>query len=147
MNYVIGSVFVIFTLSGITPLAFSDSYLTIIEEKQIEMTIPSSNTLPWAFVEGTAYNVIDGNPIIIQIYQDDKPVHFAQVNVKDDGTYQYQFRVRDVTDNKITNIFEGDYTVKIFKTINLDFNYLNDIIKQKSLGNEDLKTDVTINAV
>jgi hypothetical protein len=147
MKYSLSMIFAVFALSAITPLAFSDSSLTIIEEKQIEMTIPSGNTLPWAFVEGTAYNVVDGNPVIIQIYQDDKPVHFAQVNVKDDGTYQYQFRVRDVTDSKVTNIFEGDYVVKIFKTINLDSNYLNDIIKQKSLGNEDLKTDITVNAV
>ncbi len=147
MRYVLGAIFALVVLSGITPLAFSDSYLTTIEEKQIKMTIPSDNALPWAFVEGTAYNMVDGNPIIIQIYKDEKPVHFAQVNVKNDGTYQYQFRVRDVTDNKITNIFEGDYTVKIFKTITLDSDYLNDIIKQKSLGNEDLKTDVIVHAV
>ncbi|MBI5146847.1 MAG: hypothetical protein HZA84_06460 [Thaumarchaeota archaeon] len=147
MKYILGAIFALVVLSGTAPLAFSDSYLTTIEEKQIKMTIPSDNTLPWAFVEGTAYNMVDGNPVIIQIYKDEKPVHFAQVTVKNDGTYQYQFRVRDVTDNKITNIFEGDYTVKIFKTITLDSDYLNDIIKQKSLGNEDLKTDVIVHAV
>lgn len=147
MMYALGAIFALAMLSGITPFAFSDSYLTVIEEKQIKMTIPSDNKLPWAFVEGTAHNVVDRNPVIIQIYKNEKPVHFAQVNVKNDGTYLYQFRVRDVTDNKITNIFEGDYTVKIFKTINLDSNYLNDIIKQKSLGNEDLKTDIMVNAV
>ena len=111
------------------------------------MTIPSGNILPWAFVEGTTQNMVDGHPVIIQIYKDKKPVHFAQVIVNDDGTYQYKFRVRDVTDDKVTNIFEGDYTVKIFKTINLDSNYLNEIINQKSLGNEDLKTAVIISAV
>lgn len=143
MKYALGVVMVL-AVFGIMPLAFSDSYLTAIEEKQIPMNIPSDNTLPWAFVEGTAYNVVDGHPVIIQIYKDEKPVRFAQVNVNDDGTYQYKFRVRDVTDQKITNIFEGDYTVKIFKTINLDSGYLDDIIKQKSLGNEDLKTSIMV---
>lgn len=147
MKYALGIIFALALFSGVIPLAFSDSYLTTIEEKQIKMTIPSDNTLPWAFVEGITQNVVDGHPVIIQIYKDGKPVHFAQVNVNDDGTYQYRFRVRDVTDDKVTNIFEGDYTVKIFKTINLDSDYLNDIIKQKSLGNEDLKTSVLIHAV
>lgn len=147
MKYALGIIFILALFSGVMPLAFSDSYLTTIEEKQIKMTIPSDNTLPWAFVEGITHNVVDGHPVIIQIYKDEKPVHFAQVNVNDDGTYQYRFRVRDVTDYKVTNIFEGDYTVKIFKTINLDSDYLNDIIKQKSLGNENLKTNVVIHAV
>ena len=147
MMYVLCAIFALAMFSGVMPLAFSDSYPTTIEEKQIKMTIPSGNTIPWAFVEGTAQNMVDGNPVIIQIYKDEKPVHFAQVNVNDDGTYQYKFRVRDVTDDKVTNIFEGDYTVKIFKTINLDVDYLNDIMKQKSLGNEDLKTVVTVSAI
>lgn len=144
MKYALGTVLALAMFSGIMPLAFSDSYLTAIEEKQIQMVIPSDNILPWAFVEGTVHNVVDGHPVIIQIYKDEKPVRFAQVNVNDDGTYQYKFRVRDVTDEKITNIFEGDYTVKIFKTINLNSGYLNGIIKQKSLGNEDLKTSVMV---
>lgn len=147
MMYVLGIVLALVVFSGVMPLAFSDSSFTTIEEKQIRMNIPSDNALPWAFVEGTAQNTVDGNPVIIQIYKDGKAVRFAQVNVNDDGTYQYKFRVRDVTDNKVTNIFEGDYIVKIFKTINLDENYLNGIIKQKSLGNEELKTAVTISSV
>ncbi|TBR24401.1 MAG: hypothetical protein EPO63_03980 [Candidatus Nitrosotenuis sp.] len=147
MMYVLGAILALVMFSGAVPLAFSDSYLTTIEEKQIKMTIPSGNTLPWAFVEGTTQNMVDGHPVIIQIYKDEKPVRFAQVDVNDDGTYQYKFRVRDVTDDKVTNIFEGDYTVKIFKTINLDSDYLNEIMKQKSLGNEDLKTAVVVSAV
>lgn len=145
--YVLSAIFALVIFSGAVPFAFSDSYLATIEEKQIKMTIPSDNTLPWAFVEGTAQNMVDGHPVIIQIYKDEKPVRFAQVDVNDDGTYQYKFRVRDVTDDKVTNIFEGDYTVKIFKTINLDSDYLNEIMKQKSLGNEDLKTAVMVSAV
>lgn len=143
MLYVLGAIFALVIFSGVMPAAFSDSYITTIEEKQIKMTIPSGNTLPWAFVEGTAQNTVNGHPVIIQIYKDEKPVRFAQVNVNDDGTYQYKFRVRDVTDDTVTNIFEGDYTVKIFKTINLDSNYLDEIMKQKSLGNEELKTIVS----
>lgn len=146
MMYVLGAALALAVFSGVAPLAFSDSSFTTIEEKQIKMNIPSDNALPWAFVEGTAQNAVDGNPVIIQIYKDGKAVRFAQVDVSDDGTYQYKFRVRDVTDNKATNIFEGDYTVKIFKTVNLDENYLNEITRQKSLGNEELKTAVTISS-
>lgn len=146
MMYVLGAALALAVFSGVAPLAFSDSSFTTIEEKQIKMNIPSDNALPWAFVEGTAQNAVDGNPVIIQIYKDGKAVRFAQVDVSDDGTYQYKFRVRDVTGNKATNIFEGDYTVKIFKTVNLDENYLNEITRQKSLGNEELKTAVTISS-
>ena len=56
MMYALGAVFALVMFSGVLPLAFSDSYLTTIEEKQIKMTIPSGNILPWAFVEGTTQN-------------------------------------------------------------------------------------------
>lgn len=147
MKFILSAVFILIIISGTIPLAFSDSNFTIIEEKQIKMTVPPSNTLPWAFVEGHTRNVVDGNPVIIQIYKDEKPVRFAQVNVNDDGTYQYKFRVRDVTDNKVTNIFEGEYTVKIFKTVSLDSDYLDYILRQKSLGIEDLRTSVSVISV
>ena len=57
-------------------------------------------------------------PVIIQFFKGEEPVHFAQVDVKGDGSYEYKFRVRSVDDGKVTNIFEGDYEVRIFKVIN-----------------------------
>ena len=47
----------------------------------IPMNISSDNTLPWGTVEGTIENHVDGYPVIIQMYQNDEPVHFAQTDV------------------------------------------------------------------
>ncbi len=95
-----------------------------LEETVIPMSIPSDNKLPWGFVEGKVTSPAEGYDVIIQIYKGQDPVHFAQVPVNDDGAYQYRFRALDVTDSKTTKIFDGDYTVKIFKVVNLDSNYL-----------------------
>ena len=48
-------------------------------------------------------------------------MHVAQVDVEEDGSYEYMFRVRDVDlqTGVATDIFEGDYTIKIFKVIDL----------------------------
>jgi hypothetical protein len=109
-------------------LAFADqtkSTTPINESIGIEKTIvpfhaSKQNKLPWGFVEGKIANPVEGYPVIIQIFKNGEPVRFAQTDVNDDGTYQYKFRVRDVTDSKVTNIFEGDYTVKIFKVVYLN---------------------------
>lgn len=87
----------------------------------IPMHIPSDNMLPWASVHGTIENPAYGHPVIIQIYQNGDATHFAQTNVNDDGSYEYKFRVRSVDGNNVVNVFEGDYEVRIFKTIDLTF--------------------------
>ena len=84
----------------------------------IPMYIPTENILPWASVSGIVENSANNHPVIIQIYQNDEPVHFAQTNVNEDGSYEYQFRARSVVDDQVINVFEGDYEVRIFKTIN-----------------------------
>ena len=80
------------------------------------------NKLPWGFVEGKIANHVADYPVIIQIYnKDGQPVHFAQTDVAEDGSYEYKFRVRNVNDDgQVINIFDGDYQVKIFKVIYLD---------------------------
>ena len=79
------------------------------------------NTLPWGFVEGKIVNHVPDYPVIIQIYdQEGQPTHFAQTNVEEDGSYEYRFRVRNVDNGNIINVFEGDYSVKIFKVVYLD---------------------------
>ena len=90
----------------------------------ISMNIPSDNILPWGFVEGVFENHASGFPVIIQIYQNDEAIHFAQINVEDDGSYEYKFRVRNIDGDKVINVFEGDYEVRIFKTVNLNSNSL-----------------------
>ena len=85
----------------------------------ITMIVPEDNTFPWGFVKGEASDYVERYPVIIQFYKGEEPVHVAQVDVKGDGSYEYKFRVRNVDNNtgEVENIFEGQYTVKIFKVI------------------------------
>lgn len=83
------------------------------------MSIPENNQLPWGSVIGSPSEYVERYPVIIQFYQDGEPVHFAQVDVRGDGSYEYKFRVKsiDSTTGEVVNVFEGDYTVKIFRVI------------------------------
>ena len=100
----------------VTPLDSS----TGLEKTSVPFVAPKNNKLPWGFVEGKIANPVGGYPVIIQIYKNGEAVHFAQTDVNDDGTYEYKFRVRDVTNDKVTRIFDGEYTVKIFKVVYLN---------------------------
>jgi uncharacterized protein YcnI len=104
-----------FAETSVTPINSSIG----IEKTTVPFSAPKNNKLPWGFVEGKIANPVEGNPVIIQIFKDGEAVHFAQTNVKEDGSYEYKFRVRSVTDGKETKIFEGDYVVKIFKVVYL----------------------------
>ena len=83
------------------------------------MNIPEDNVLPWGTVKGSASEYAERYPVIIQFYKGEDPVHFTQVDVKGDGSYEYKFRVRNLDTNsgQFVNVFEGQYTVKIFKVI------------------------------
>jgi len=134
MMTVMVGLFVAGLLSSI-PTSFSQSSenttITPINEKiSLEttiaiMSVPVDNTFPWGSVHGMVSDPAERYPVIIQFFKGEDPVHVAQVDVKGDGSYDYKFRVRSVDDGKITNIFEGDYVVKIFKVIN---NPKNDLI-------------------
>jgi len=99
------------------PTLVSEDRSIVLQQKIISMHIPEDNTLPWGFVEGKVINPAEGYPVIIQIYKNGEPVHFAQTDVREDGSYEYKFRARNVDGDQVINIFQGDYTVKIFKTI------------------------------
>lgn len=91
-----------------------------IEKTSLLFHASEDNSLPWAFVEGKISNPVAGYPVIIQIYRDDEPVHFAQTDVNEDGTYEYKFRVLNIEDDNTTRLFVGDYHVTIFKVVYLD---------------------------
>ncbi len=105
-----------FAETTVTPLDSS----TGLEKTIVPFSAPKNNKLPWGFVEGKIAKPVEGHPVIIQIFKNGEAVHFAQTDVKADGTYEYKFRVRDVTNDKVTRIFDGDYTVKIFKVVYLN---------------------------
>ena len=83
------------------------------------LTVPENNTLPWGTVYGSASDVAERYPVIIQFYKGDEAVHVAQIDTKGDGSYEYKFRVRNLETQtgQFTDIFQGEYTVKIFKVI------------------------------
>ena len=92
-----------------------------LERTSLAFHAPAANTLPWGFVEGRVANHVPGHPVIIQMYADDgSAVHFAQVDVADDGSYEYKFRVRNVdADGTAVPLFSGDYTVAVYKVVYL----------------------------
>jgi len=83
------------------------------------MYIPENKSLSWGAVKGEASDYVERYPVIIQFFKGDEPVHVAQVKVKGDGSYEYKFKIRntDQSTGEIIDIFEGKYTVKIFKVI------------------------------
>ena len=86
-----------------------------LEKTIITMNISQENTLPWGAVKGVVSDHVEGYPAIIQFYKGGEPVHVAQIDVNEDGSYEYKFRARSVDNNtgEITNIFEGQHTIKI----------------------------------
>jgi len=126
--------FSVLSVSLSTSFAESQTVTSLYDETSIEktvsvMSVPKDNTLPWGTVRGTIDDPAQGYPVIIQFFKGEDPVHVAQVDVKGDGSYEYKFRVRDVNleTGKVTNIFEGNYLVKIFKVVNSPQNNLDTI--------------------
>lgn len=90
-----------------------------IKKTIVPMNIPEDNTFPWGSVRGQASDYAERYPVIIQIFKGEDPVHFAQVDVKGDGSFEYKFRIRnvDASTGEVINIFQGDYMVNIFRVI------------------------------
>jgi len=95
-----------------------------LEKSTVFFHAPEANSLPWGFVEGKIANHVEGYPVIIQIFKNNDAVHFAQTNVEKDGAYEYKFRVLNSDNESTTKIFEGNYSVKIFKVVYLNQNDL-----------------------
>ena len=115
-----------------TPDNVSTEINPINDEISLEITttsmyIPEDNSLPWGLVRGTVDEPAERYPVIIQFFDANDSdvvdtedlVHVAQVDVKGDNTYEYQFRVlnKDLQTGQVTDIFEGKYVVKIFKVV------------------------------
>ena len=91
-----------------------------LEKSTLVFHASKDNTLPWGFVEGKIANHVQGYPVIIQIFQNNDAVHFAQTDVKEDGSYEYKFRVLHSENGNTEKIFDGDYSVNIFKVVYLN---------------------------
>jgi len=88
-----------------------------LEKSSLFFHSPDENSLPWAFVEGNIANHVEGYPVIIQIFKENDAVHFAQTDVSSSGNYEYKFRVLNSENGVSSKIFDGDYSVKIFKVV------------------------------
>ncbi len=95
-----------------------------IEKSTVLFHASQTNTLPWGFVEGTVANHVEGYPVIIQIFKNNDAVHFAQTSTDADGIYEYKFQATSSNNMHASKVFEGDYTVKIFKVVYLNQNAL-----------------------
>ena len=123
---IFAGLFVLVAMIGMSP-SFADSSTTVISTDNgiqltktvVPMIVSTDNTMPWGFIEGTVDNHAEGYPVIVQIYQNDEPIHFAQTDVNEDGTYEYKFRVRNIDGDNVVNVHEGDYEVKIFKSVQI----------------------------
>ncbi len=123
----ITTVFAIMMIPGDISAETSQNIITVtpineeisLQQTVTAMSIPQENKLPWGTVIGAASDYVERYPVIIQFYKGEDPVHFSQVDVRGDGSYEYKFRVRslDTATGEVVNVFEGDYTVKIFRVI------------------------------
>lgn len=84
------------------------------------LQIPEDNKFPWGAIKGKVSNPAAGYPVIIKFFKslDETPVHLAQVDLNDDNTFEYKFRLFSIDDGITTNIFEGEYYIEVFKTVN-----------------------------
>lgn len=127
MKYIIGGIFGLFILllpSVTVPVSQEQVASNLVPESNValqkvvlNMNIPDNPKLPFGCVWGTVQNPAPGYPVEIEILKDGKPVYVAQVDVKSDGSYEKYFRVIDVEKDHVTHIFQGDYTVDVFKYV------------------------------
>ena len=127
MKYIIGGIFGLFMLllpSITVPASQEQVASNLVPESDValqkvvmNMNIPDNPKLPFGCVWGTVQNPAPGYPVEIEIFKDGKPVYVAQVDIQSDDSYQKYFRVIDVEHGQVTHIFQGDYTVDVFKYV------------------------------
>jgi len=94
---------------------------TIVRRTITSLIISDENKFPWGTIYGKVTNPTAGHPVIIKFYKslDEIPVHVAQVDLKVDNTFEYKFRLFSIDDGITTHIFEGDYYIEVFRTVNI----------------------------
>ena len=92
----------------------------------IEKTIlffhaPEEPSHYWGYVEGKIANHVPGFAVVIEMYNEKESFpRYSQVDVNEDGYYEYKFRVKNVHDGELVWKMEGDYKITIFKVVYLD---------------------------
>ena len=105
--------------SSTTYISLGDSMA--IERTALAINVPADNLRPWAFVEGKVTNPVEGYPIIIQIHElGGEPVRLGQVELAQDNTYEYKFRISSQENGNIVHVFDGDYEIIVYKVVHAD---------------------------
>jgi len=92
----------------------------------IEKTImffhsPEEPTHYWGYVEGKIANHVSGFAVAIVMFNEEEGLpRYGQVDVNEDGYYEYRFRVKNMHDGELVWQIEGDYRITIFKVVYLD---------------------------
>ena len=91
-----------------------------LEKTLVFLSVSENNQHPWGIVKGQVKNPAPGYPVVIQFFKsiDGDPIHVAQVELGDDNSFEYQFRILSIDEGITTHYFQGDYYIKIFKTVN-----------------------------
>lgn len=77
------------------------------------VSIPEDQNLKWATMKGMVSDPVEWYPVIIQVYKASDPTRFAQVDLRGDNSYEYQFQIRNPGGGSHLDVSEGEYTVKI----------------------------------
>ena len=92
----------------------------------IEKTIlffhsPEEPTHYWGYVEGKIANHVPGFAVVIVMFNEEERFpRYGQVDVNENGYYEYRFRVKNMHDGELVWKMEGDYRITIFKVVYLD---------------------------
>jgi len=92
-----------------------------IEKTTLFFHTPEEPSHYWGYVEGKIANHVPGFAVIIEMYNEKESLpRYSQVDVNEDGYYEYKFRVKSVHDGELVWKMEGDYRITIFKVVHLD---------------------------
>ncbi len=126
-NGIIGIVIIsLFSISFADEQISNTSIIPIDWTIAIEKTIlffhaPEEPSHYWGYVEGKIANHVPGFAVVIEMYNEKESFpRYSQVDVNEDGYYEYKFRVKNVHDGELVWKMEGDYKITIFKVVYLD---------------------------
>ena len=126
-NGIIGIVIIsLFSISFADEQISNTRIIPIDETIAIEKTVlffhaPEEPSHYWGYVEGKIANHVPGFAVVIEMYNEKESFpRYSQVDVNEDGYYEYKFRVKNVHDGELVWKMEGDYKITIFKVVYLD---------------------------
>ncbi len=92
-----------------------------IEKTTLFFHAPEEPSHYWGYVEGKIANHVPGFAVVIQMFNEEENFpRYSQVDVNENGYYEYKFRVKNFHDGELVWKMEGDYRITIFKVVYLD---------------------------